>query len=150
MGLDIENTEKDLAEYEQRRFSLWHDGNMREVLSLCREATAKYPKNYQWLRWLALALTNIGISSIGFTAEEYESSLSESLSLRERILNDCTDDEIRSECRRAMINIYDKRGNLEKALEEANKAPSIYHSKELLSDLFWIKDNKISEIQEYN
>ncbi len=144
------DSQKEMDEYEKRRFDLWHAGNVRGALELCREVNVKYPKNYVWLEHLADALLHVIMYSPGFSNEERESALPEALAICERIMEDCTDDEIRARCRQTLVMLYDKNGEIDKALCEAEKAPTIYFSREALSGLMWSSNEKTIEINSNN
>lgn len=61
-------------------------------------------------------------------------------------MEDCTDDKIRAHCRQTLVMLYERNGEIDKAPDEAEKAPSIYLSRESLSDLAWSHNEKTDGI----
>ncbi len=120
-----------LKEYDEKYFDARHRGDLREAIAICREVVGLYPKNYQWLEQLAGNLMQVRWS--GFSAEESKAAGEEALVLCKRIMEDCTDDEIRASCRQTLVLLYDQMGDTKKALEEAGKAPCLYLSSEVLA-----------------
>ncbi len=121
-----------LKEYEQKRFDARHRGESKEALAICREVVKRYPNNYKWLENLAGEL----MSTLwdGTPREERKAAGEEALSICQRIMEDCTDDAIRASCRQTLVMLYNAMGDTKKALEEAEKAPSLYLSSEVLAD----------------
>lgn len=149
--LEGRDDEAALRDDEARRFTLMHEGRVRDALALCREVTARYPRNYAWLNHLASVLLQIAMHSPGFTADEQEAARVEGLALCRRIMADAIDDDIRTKCRQTLVYFYDRSGDADAALAEAEKAPSIYLSREILSDLAWTGESpRVREIHDQN
>jgi len=130
---DVEDKcdEKEIGEYDQKSGELGNMGRIRELIEIWREAVGKYPRNYHCLYMLAFSL-GISVNSIDFDEEESDRNAKESLEIYNRIIEDCTDDEIRTNVRHQLIFLYRKTGDWEKAIDCAQKAPLMHTSREYL------------------
>ncbi len=131
-----------LQQCEAQWYKLQHDGQVQESIKLCREVVKQYPNNYQWLVRLASPLC-CATYSPAFPVEERETARNEGIELCHRIMEDCTDDLIRASCRQKLIVAYSNAGEKEKALAEADKAPTLVLSREVLRDLVERDDNTL-------
>ena len=102
---------------------LCNKGMVKENLALMREAVAKYPNNFGLLTSLAYALSN----------KENDENNVELIKICERILEDCNDNGHRSSAIQLLTFTYSNSGNVEKALEYANKANSFWTCAEVLT-----------------
>lgn len=130
---DVEDKcdEKEIEEYDQKSSKLGNKGKVRELIELWREAVSKYPRNYHCLYMLASCL-NLSIDSIGFEKEESDRNAKEALEIYNRIIEDCTDDEIRANIRHQLVFLYMNTGDEEKAIACAEKAPMMHTAREYL------------------
>ncbi len=130
---DVEDKcdEKEIEEYDNCSRELGNKGRIRELIELWRGAVSKYPKNYHCLYMLASCL-NLSINSIGFEKEECDRNAKECLDICNRIIEDCTDDEIRANIRHQLVFLYMNTGDEEKAIACAEKAPMMHASREYL------------------
>lgn len=127
---DREREEAELKEYEERAQRLNNQGKMRELIALWREACAKYPKDFNCLGKL---LNGLFLYACGSSQSDEEKLLREEITdIGERILRDCSDDNIRASARQILVYNYSCLGNEEKAIETALTAQSLYVSREML------------------
>ncbi len=134
---DIERQKAELEEIKEEGSRLAQQGLTRESITHWRNAVAKYPNNYECLINLAYALHSSRLSS-DFkndieTADKYTD---ESLEICERILEDCTDIELRGSAIQILVLTYGSkhRGHYdeEKAVHFAEMAPSLYVCRDVL------------------
>lgn len=147
---EMENAEVD--EYIEQDIKLAHEGYVDERITLWREAVQKYPKNFKCLSSLACAVWN-RINSGNYPNEIRENSAKETISICERILRDCTDNNIRSEAIQLLVLTYGNGtlscGNEEKAVYYANMADSHYTSRETLMQLAYFTEEGKKKAEEY-
>jgi transcriptional regulator with XRE-family HTH domain len=120
-----------------RDYDLAHIPNkdtIHERITLWREAVQKYPKDFRCLKYLAYAL--FATLDKSFEEAEYQQNARELISVCERILRDCTDQEIRDCAIQLLVYTYSWRwadvADEEKAVHYANMAGSIYTCREKL------------------
>lgn len=102
----------------------WFDGTLIEMF---RNAVQEFPNNYDLLYCLAKTLC--------FTKkpkEEIQKNLQESISICTRILSDCTDDNLRFRSIQVLARAYKDIGEIEKAVETANRLPLARESRDML------------------
>lgn len=128
MGYDvIKNQEKIDMIIQQagpERSKKWFDGTIIEML---RNAVQKFPNNYDLLYCLAKTLC--------FTKkpqEEQQTNVLESISICKRILSDCTDDNLRFRSLQVLARAYKDIGEIEKAVETANRLPQARDSRDMV------------------
>lgn len=85
----------------------------------------KYPRSYKCLEALADVLLQIVMCAPGFSKEEVEAAKKEGLMICDRIMEDCTDDTVRTSVRSMQVLFFDRSLEAEKALETAKYAPSL-------------------------
>lgn len=129
--LESKNKESVLRDYEEKAAKLQNRGRVREELELWREATNAYPNDYHCLCKLAGSLFQVCASN-GFSDAERVTARREGIVIGNRILDDCTDDEIRSSALQILTFLYSFNGDEEMAVKTAARAPSLYCSREIL------------------
>ena len=126
--------EKAIEEYCNRSREYSHRGEVRNNLFLWREAVQKYPGNFLCLSQLAYALEATVYSS--GDSDELEKNANESIAICERILRDCTENELRNAAIQILVHLYSNKdfsiANEEKAVEYAMMADSMMACRELL------------------
>lgn len=148
--LDSAKKEEQIKEYDEKSLSLRNRGEVRKNLDLWRQASTLYPNNYHCLASLASALLS-SVCSCGFSDEERESAKNEGIAICNRVLDDCTDDEIRSDVTQSLVYLYSMSDNEEMAVAVAQKAPCMYCSKEILLEGAYNHYNpKFTETQQSN
>lgn len=102
----------------------WFDGTIIEML---RNAVQEFPNNYDLLYCLAKTLC--------FTKkpeEEKQNNIRESISICTRVLSDCTDDNLRFRSLQVLARAYKDIGEIEKAIETANRLPLARDSRDMV------------------
>jgi len=117
--MDTQRQSEEIEEIYAESGRLNNKGMVKENLALMREAVAKYPNNFGLLTSLAYAL-------------EGSENNAELIKICERILEDCTDNGHRSSAIQLLTFTHANSGNVEKALEYANKANSFWTCAEVL------------------
>ncbi|QVK17018.1 helix-turn-helix transcriptional regulator [Mycoplasmatota bacterium] len=145
---DEQNKDEKIKEYENENKRLRNIGDMKGSIQLMREALKEYPKNYQ----LTLGLAN-SLRSYNATDEQEKESkekgyIEEAIALCERILEDCTNDEIRQGAIQILCYSYPEFDKKERAIELANLMPNLCISKEKLLEHIYSGDDRIKQIQE--
>lgn len=123
--MDTQRQEQEIKEIFAEITRLANKGLNKEREEFMRNAVKKYPNDYGLLLNYAYSL------------DEKESS-DEVISICERILEDCTDHEIRSSAIQILVITYKNIGNQEKAVEYANKADGLYVCRDFLLSLAYI------------
>ena len=129
LGMQNEKS-KVIAEYLDKSAKLLTNGLMQEDYLLWREAVSSYPNDYECLINLARSLLNT--QYIAISKQEKEANAEECVSVCNRILNDCNDDEVRFSAIQILTIIYSMIGNEEMAVKTAIKAPPMVQSREEL------------------
>ena len=134
---DIEKQKVELEKLKEDGSRLSQQGLVRESVEHWRGAVAKYPSNYECLINLAYALHSARLSSdFGNDIETADKYTDEALEICERVLEDCTDIEIRGSAIQILVLTYGSkhRGHYdeEKAVHFAEMAPSLYVCKDVL------------------
>lgn len=126
------NTE--IEEYKRRAQGFAHDGKIPEQISLWREAVGKYPGDFTCIYELAHALSLVLYSN--FDDAETEHSASECVSLCERIMRDCRDNNIRNSTLSLLVYVYSDDelaiADEAKSVKYAEEAAGIWDSREIL------------------
>ena len=132
--LGITNAEQteELKQYEKQYFSLGQKGKVLEKIELCREVLKKYPRNYQWMINLAYALVSYGATKEQQEYRKEHKFVEEAISLCEKVLEDCTIDNIRHSAIQILCYNYSDIGKKEKAIELANTMPDMLLCREAL------------------
>lgn len=104
-------------------------GLIRENIELLEEAVKVHPNNYELLTQYAM---NLAFLAVGYQSEEYRQNNRKAARIAERILSECTDTKIRNRVQAELCNYYQNSGEATKALEAADKLPSMYHGSELI------------------
>ena len=132
---DMENQslEEDTKIYHEEEMKFANLGLVNELRSLWRKAVAKYPRNYQFLLYLAHSLS-MAPSNQDENEKQYKELLEETISICDRILEDCVDTKIRSSVLQILSSVYSRKPlkNTDKAEEAANMAAPIVLSREVL------------------
>ena len=129
--------ESEVEALSHRDYDLAHIPNkdtIHERITLWREAVQKYPKDFRCLKYLAYAL--FATLDKSFEEAEYQQNARELIPICERILRDCTDQEIRDSAIQILVMTYawpySDMADEEKAVKYANMAGSIYTCREVL------------------
>ena len=124
MGFDSVKNKEKIDEIFKLAHEKSNKGLLAEELELIRNAIQEFPNNYNLLAHLAHILRMIKTK----TDEEKQKNLREAIAINERILDDCTDDEIRDGVLQKLAFCYKDVGEKEKAVAAARKLAYIYCS----------------------
>ncbi len=131
---DRETEAEEVDEYFEKDRVLANQGKVEEALAMWREAVQKYPRNYRCLSQLSHYLHST--LHIGYSREEKEKNAQEAVTICERILRDCTDQDVRDGAIQRLVYLYgDPRlpfADEEKAEKYALMAGDFYSCRELL------------------
>ena len=136
----------EIEEYDEKDLELANKGYVDKRLALWREAVQKYPRNFHCLNCLASSLFHT-LFSPGFDHEESEQNAKELIAICERILQDCTDNDIRNSATQLLVYTYSTKWlsikSEEKAVEYANMAGNIHTCREvLLEGAYYTEEGK--------
>lgn len=151
---DAEEQLAETEEYNKKDYELKNKGIIAERISLWRSAVQKYPRNHHFLLSLADAL-NDTLYRDEFKAA-WEENAKELIAICERILRDCTDNNLNAMAIRQLVYTYAcpwiSVADEEKAVEYALKANSMYYSSDILLEQAYFteasKDKKEKKRQE--
>lgn len=147
LDLKASENETELRRYEKEYHELGRKGKILEKIELSRKVLDLYPRNYQWMLYLAYDLV-----SYNCTAEQREYSkehkfIEEAISLCERILEDCTIDSIRHSAIKILCYNYPRIGKKEEAINLAENMPDILTSKEMLLSHIYTGKERLKQEQ---
>ena len=101
------------------------NGFHSENVALMREALKVFPNDA-----LLLVQLSTSLEKLDGTPEEKQKYLLESIAVQEQIINYCDDCEVRGATLYNICFAYDKIGERQKAIEQAEKLPNLYKSRE--------------------
>ena len=141
LGVDIAAKE---ARIDEIIVNAWENyaakGRGDEAIAILRNALKEYPNSYKLMRKLATCIHFHAVPKPRNTDEEkaqFVEAMKEIISLGEKILAECTDDEIRYSTIQIICYVYDYIGETDKAIALAEKMPNRYVScEELLTHLY--------------
>lgn len=135
LGVDNVNKKERLIEiYDQLRENS-SKGLIDENIAICRTAVNEFPNDFDLL------------SSLAFYLGKKNETRKEAISINERILADCTDDDIRYSVMQKLAYDYKSIGEKEKAIETAKKLPGIYTTSHILLSDIYDGENKITQLK---
>lgn len=119
---DKQKLDEILQQYEENNTA----GNIQKCIDICREGLKSFPNDFR----LMMKLSN----SLGFLDDiEWETrkkNLEEAIEIDKRILEHCTDNEIRNDAHTDLCYLYFWNGDNQKAIEEAEKLPYLSQTRE--------------------
>ena len=125
LGVDIANRQERVVEIRRQVQDNFNKGCIAENISILRVALNEFPNDYSLLSDFAFYL------QVDYENKEY---ITESMSIYERIMADCTDDAIRYSSIQFLAYLYKHNGDKKKTLEIANRLPYM-NREELLCQL---------------
>lgn len=131
LGVDIEKKKEQIdamanAAYEKGRF-----GYKAEAAAILREGLKQYPGEFKLMDALGDNLWYMSRDD-AYTEEERHAFRDECIELKEKVLEGCTDDEIRNSAVQILTFIYPNAGKRERAEELARSMPFMVLSREFL------------------
>ena len=138
--------EEDIKDYLERHSKACNIGNTQEALSIMREATTKYPGNFNLMQMLSFS---IGWNSNHVDDEQRKKNSEEIVELSEKILAECTDSSIRFGTLQGLCFNLKGLGQKDRAIEIVNKElPDIYLTTNLMLSYLLEGDELIKHTQE--
>ena len=137
----------DIAAFYMRDVKLSQAGDVHGRLALWREATQKYPGDFDLLENLANAL--MATIYIDGEFEEQDRNAKEAVSVCERLLRDCTDSAIRNRVIQTLVLLHSSHpysvADEAKAVEYANQAPGFYSCRENLLEHAYFTEKSLNK-----
>ena len=122
LGIDIAQKKERIEKIVKEAMDCLCKGQYEETEKILRGALREYPNSYRLMVTLALALRNIAWQKP--KADTARKALNEEiLSLCEKILAECTDDDVRHCAISYLCFTYSDMGENEKAMDLVNKLP---------------------------
>lgn len=142
LGIDIEKNNDIINEYIKKANIARNAGNYEEGTIILTEAYGKFPRSYEIMYTLAEALVS-EYSRKGI--KEYDKVYE----LCNRIINDCTDMNLRYKAINILALAYEYAGNIEKMRETVKLLPRVYDSYEDYMVYSWKGNDDHKERLEY-
>ncbi len=122
LGMDEIRSRETINGIFTRALNFERVGDYTQAIAVLREAVRVYPNNYGLLAELSLALSN--------TSDIDDKH--EAIFLSEKVLENCTDEKIRSTVRANMPFLYKTTGQTDKAVLYGKSLPHIWECREVL------------------
>jgi Predicted transcriptional regulators len=116
LGVDITRKQERIKEYDDRAHKFLEVGHVKEAIAVRREALLEFPNDYGVMRALA--------SELFFNNNNSDND--EALKLCEKIYEECTDNETRTDAIQVLVYLYAEKGDIDKAKKIANTMPNMY------------------------
>ncbi|MDR0915741.1 MAG: helix-turn-helix domain-containing protein [Oscillospiraceae bacterium] len=134
LGVDVTKAKEKVQAYIEEINSLqlrWKD---EETIALCRKACLEFPGNQELMFNLAVQLRWFSDGS----PESYD----EPIAICKKILEDCTDTELRTSVTVTLVGCYHGKDDKATALEYAEKLPLTGYSRQVIIGSFALKEGK--------
>ncbi len=135
LGVYNMNKQERLREIQAQLRENFSKGFIKENIEICRTAVNEFPNDFELL------------SDLAFYLGKYEETKKEAISINERILKECTDDNIRYGVIQMLAYDYDSIGEKEKAIKTACKLPSTLVTSDMLLGRIYEGEEKISQLK---
>ncbi len=144
LGVDIQKNEEKIAQIIEEANVFSYDGKFASAVKILKDGIKHFPTSYRIMAELAEALSCVDLDSnaniIGKSEDAVHIS-NEVFSLCEKIISECTNNEIRGKAFQTIIYRYKNIGRIDKAAEYANMMSHMWVSREeMLIDIF---DNNV-------
>lgn len=143
MGMDELRNEEKRNEILKRAGLLASEGKISETVAALWEGLKLFPNDYAIMAELACYLDGHGTSG-----EERRKNQDEAIQLSERILEFCTDGEIRNNVQANICFALWRNGEKDRAVTAARKLPNLYKTEEFTLPRFLTGDEKIEFCQQ--
>ncbi len=115
LGLTPEKYDERKAYFDAEYHQYWKKDDHEADLEIARQAVAEYPTDYRYLEWLATNEWYVGYSTKYCGTEIEQELLSSCIRHYERILEDCTNQEIRNQAISGLVHAHKSKGQLQEA-----------------------------------
>lgn len=136
LGVDITNKHEKIKEIRNQLREKSSKGLINDGIAICRTAVNEFPNDFALLKDFA-----------GFLSMQ-EDTKQEAIAVMERIVRDCTEDDIRYEVMYQLAYTYDSIGEKLKAVQIAFKLPHTPVTKDFLLSDFCVGNEKIYWLQQ--
>ncbi len=134
LGVDITQKESKINGILRRSTQKGKEGHHMEAVEIIREGLKDFPGSYKLMYWLMFHL-HFGANAHP-DAEERKKLLREPISLGEKILAECTDNDLRHKAVSDLCACYAAIGEQEKMKKLADTMPDIWKTREFLMALY--------------
>jgi len=117
LGVDKIKDKARIDEITAEIYEKWTAGDIKAVIEMSRSAMREFPHEYMFQKNLAHALD----MNYDSNEDKRKEQLHEAMTILERILDNCTDNEVRDSTLFTLSHVYKRIGNKEKAIETAKK-----------------------------
>ncbi len=142
LGIDIKKSNEEIKRYLDEATELCYQAKWEEQTELLREANIKFPRNYKIMLKLADAIVNE-------YSRKKTKSYNEVFELCNKILEECTDSNIRYETIDTLATAYSYAGKKDEMLKLAKEMPKSHLSYENFMLYNWEGNSGFAEMQEY-
>lgn len=125
LGLAPEATDERKTYFDAEYDQYWKKDDHEADLEIARQAVAEYPMDYRYLEWLATNEWYVGYSVKYMGTETEKELLASCIRHYEMILEDCPDNDLRSQAISGLVHAYNSR----RQPEEAKKYALMYPDK---------------------
>ena len=140
-GVDIAAKEKRIKDISASAFEYTRDGYKDKALEILRDGLREYPNSY-------LLMLDIMHNLWVRTTERTQEAKKEVIYFGEKILAECTDDDIRHLAIRTLCEVYSDMGEREKAEKLASKMPYSAWARDELLTTIYTGDKKHKQIRQ--
>lgn len=142
LGIDVTKQEEEINKVRERADEKSSRGYSKEAREILEEGLRKFPKSYLLMRDLMYVASNQS-DDTDYSAEQRKLFKQEAITLGEKILNSCTQDEIRNAAIQELCFSYRDAGENEKAKALARKMPHMAVCKQALLARVTMGDEKL-------
>ena len=132
LGVDIMNKQEKIEKIQEQLRENFSKGLIDNNIEILRNAVNEFPNDYDLL------------GNLAFYLGKRDDTIKEAISINERILADCTDDQIRYGVMQKLAYDYHSIGEKEKAIKVANMLPSTPLTSNMLLDSIYDGEQKIN------
>lgn len=142
LGIDIVKQDEEINEIRKEADEKSSRGYFKEAREILEDGLRKFPKSYLLMHDLMYVASNQS-DNTDYSAEQRKLFRQEAISLGEKILNSCTQDEIRNDAVQILCFSYRDMGENEKAKALARKMPHMVVCRQVLMSHVAIGDEKL-------
>ncbi len=130
LGVDKIKDKEKIEEITKEVYDKWNGGHMDVALEILRNAVREFPHEYSLQNLLALTITQQANTEPD--KEKAKNNLLEAITIRERVLENSTDDFTRDQALFGLSQNYKKAGDKEKAVKTAKKLSDVACSSDVV------------------
>ena len=145
LDVDVYKKEQDISQIFEENEKYKRTGETEKSIELLKKSLSKYPNNFEIMNELMQALLMYYCAKDG----DREYLLSEIIMLGEKILNKCSNNEIRESAMKKLVFVYPRVNELDKAKKLVDSRPSMYSCKEFMLEKI-CKDEELDNLLKHN